>query len=79
MRKTETITQASERTGLSKNVLRLAYLAEPQKIEGFRNGCSPTSPIFLYVDAVNTFFARCHGRVISPREMAECKREAEGA
>ena len=79
MRKTETITQASERTGLSKNVLRLAYLAEPQKIEGFRNGCSPTSPIFLYVDSVNAFFTRCQGPVVSVREMAECKRQAEGA
>lgn len=75
--KRETIKEAAARTGLSKKIVRKAALAG--KISFLRNGEGPTARILLSVEHVDAYVARCmNAKVLSPREYAECARQAKG-
>lgn len=76
--KRETIKQAAERTGLSPKVLRNAALKG--KITFLRNGEGPTAVMLLTREDVDRYLAgRMNARVLSPREYAQCARDAKGS
>ncbi len=71
------LSQASARTGFSKHEIRRACL--DGKLEYFRAGDAPTSPIKVEQAALDAWFeSRINVRVLSQSEQAECGRQARG-
>lgn len=75
--KRESLTEAHERTGLSRKVLRQAALRG--KIPFLRNGEGPTATILMWPADVDAYVKTLSNtRALSPREYAECARMAKG-